>query len=109
VILRTLSKTPGGRFESAPEMIRALELALQGAMAMSEEEWQEVAEDEDAMTTEWHRAIERTAKRQRHAVLGFMQRCLRSAFLLLTSTGAHGQSHDPHYSNRGAGPDLPIF
>lgn len=109
VILRTLSKRPDGRFESAPEMIRALELALQGAMAMTEEEWQEVAEDEEAMTTEWHRAIERAANKQRNAVLGFVQRCLQNAFLLLTSTGAHGRSHDPHYSNRSAGPDLPLF
>ena len=108
VILRTLSKNPGERFDSAPEMIRALELALQGAMAMSEDDWQAVAADEEAMTTEWHRAIERTARRQPHPVVGFVRRCLESAFLLCTSTGATGASHDPHHLSRHVPPNLPF-
>lgn len=108
VIMRTLSKRPDGRFDSAPEMIRALELALQGAMAMSEEDWGGVVEDEQALTTEWHRAIGRAAA-QSSPVLSFMQRCMKTAFLLFASTGARGGKGDPHYMSREAGPELPMF
>jgi serine/threonine protein kinase len=108
VILRTLQKQPEGRFDSAPEMIRGLELALQGAMAMSEEEWAEVESSEEEMTVEWHRAIERVAARQANPMLSFMRRCVQSAFLLFASTGSHHANYDPHYIHR-QGPDMPLM
>lgn len=107
VIRRSLQKDPTGRFDSAPEMIRALELALQGAMAMTDEQWEEVAADEDAVTTEWHRAIARSAEVARNPVVAFMRRCLGAAFVLFTSTGSTGRTSDPHYINR-TGPTIPL-
>ena len=112
VILKTLQKQPDGRFESAPEMIRGLELALQGAMAMSEEEWRLVDEvDEAQMTTEWHRAIERAAVRRANPVLSWMRRCMESAFVLFASTGARANTmsaNDPHYIHR-SDLDIPLM
>lgn len=110
VILKTLQKQPDGRFESAPDMIRGLELALQGAMAMSEDEWRLVDEsDEEQMTTEWHRAIERAALRRANPVLSWMRRCMESAFVLFASTGARTTNgSDPHYIHR-SDIDLPMM
>ncbi len=110
VILKTLQKQPDGRFESAPDMIRGLELALQGAMAMTDDEWAALDANEDEMTTEWHRAIERTAERRASSVVSFMRRCLESAFVLFTSTGSRSATwtQDPHYIHR-QGPDFPMM
>ena len=99
VILRTLGKEPGSRFDSAPEMIRALELALQGALSMSAEQWASVQEDE--LTTEWHRAVSRAASPPRvRGLPAFLRRCMEVAFVVFASTGVTGRAHDPHHLSR---------
>lgn len=107
VILKTLNKSPEARFDSAPDMIRALELALEGAMEMEANQWQE-AMDTDEMTTEWHRAVEKLARRKPSPVVGFVRRCLETAFILLTSTGTTGTSSDPHHLSRHHDIHLPL-
>ncbi len=101
VILRTLQKAPQTRFESAPQMIRALELALTGALAM---ELGGDSADEALVTAAWTRAqqsAQATALPGRGApVAQFLRRCLQGAFLLLTSTGATTRADDPHYAQR---------
>jgi eukaryotic-like serine/threonine-protein kinase len=107
VIMRTLHKSPDARFDSAPEMIRALELALEGAMEMEAEQWQEALADEQ-MTTEWHRVVEKVARRRQSSVVGFVRRCLETAFVLLTATGTTGSVSDPHHLNRRHDIHLPL-
>jgi serine/threonine-protein kinase len=107
LILKTLNKSPEDRFDSAPDMIRALELALEGAMEMEANQWQE-AIDGDEMTTEWHRAVEKIAMHKPSPVVGFVRRCLETAFVLLTSTGTTGLSSDPHHLSRRPDIHLPL-
>ncbi len=125
VIMRTLSKTPDARFASAPEMIRALELALQGIF----EEELEAAENEvqtqssEVLLQEQARAVAdldaRAAQTTNAGVVweqpisrasggGFLRRCIERAFVLLTSSGATGRASDPHYLNRTQDLNLPF-
>ncbi len=106
VILRTLEKDPTGRFASAPEMIRALEIALSSAMEMTSEEWERAALG-DELTTEWHRAVERERDRRANPVVSFMRRCLEGAMLVF-STGTTGRRNDPHHLSRGHDSHLPL-
>lgn len=108
VILRTLTKSPDERFQSAPEMIRALELALQGALAMDPARWEEVVTDE-SMTTEWHREVIAGVGAVRGAAVWVMlMRCIQLALLLFAATGVRGGGDDPHYLSRAVGPELPL-
>lgn len=106
LILKTLVKSPTARFESAPQMIRAFELALQGAFALSVEEWEGVQDDQ--VTTEWHRAVSRVAAKRQRTVPAFLKRCLEVAFVLFASTGATTRQDDPHYTSRAHGAQLPL-
>ena len=108
VILKTLQKRPEGRFESAPHMIRGLERALQGAMAMDEGEWAQVLAKEEEVTMEWGRALQQVTQRGDHPVVALLRRCMQSAFVMFTSTGASTEASrsDPHYIHRAA-PELP--
>ena len=108
LILKTLVKSPDARFESAPEMIRAMELALQGAFSLSPEQWATM-DDEVEVTTEWHRAIERVSARRQSAIPAFLRRCFDVAFVLFTSTGTTGHLHDPHHLSRPQGANLPLM
>lgn len=108
LILKTLVKSPDARFESAPEMIRAMELALQGAFSLSPEQWATM-DDEVEVTTEWHRAIERASARRQRAIPAFLRRCFDVAFVLFTSTGTTGRMHDPHHFSRPQGANLPLM
>ncbi|MFU8803564.1 MAG: hypothetical protein ACNA8W_07135, partial [Bradymonadaceae bacterium] len=107
VILRTLSKAPDARFDSAPAMIQALEMAIQGALEMEASQWEEASIDE-VMTTEWHRVAEEIARRQPSPVVGFVRRCLETAFVLFTTTGATGSHSDPHHLSRPSDIHLPL-
>lgn len=107
VIMRTLSKRPETRFESAPEMIGALETAIQKAMRA---EMEKVAA-ENAPTTEWSRdAVSTPAKRQ-NAMMLYLMMCMRAMFTVLASTGASSEGKDPHHLNRTPDHDfnLPIY
>ncbi len=106
VILRTLEKDPEGRFASAPEMIRALEIALSSAMEMTSEEWERAALS-DQVTTEWHRAVEREHERRTNPLVSFMRRCFAGAMLVF-STGTTGRHDDPHHLARGHDHHLPL-
>lgn len=108
VILRTLTKSPDERFQTAPEMIRALELALQGALAMDPARWEEVVTDE-SMTTEWHREVIAGVAAERGAQMWVMLlRCLQLALVLFATTGARAGAGDLHHLNRSMGPELPL-
>ena len=108
VILRTLQKQPEGRFESAPEMIRALELAIQGVLAMTEAQWDDY--DDAEATTEWHRSVMRVSAASRRPVLDALKRCFGVAVTLFMATGLRGDANDPHYLNRHSSPDqLPFI
>lgn len=108
VILKTLQKQPEGRFESAPEMIRALELAIQGVLSMTEAQW-DVYDDAET-TTEWHRAVERVAEARRRPVFDALRRCFGAAVTLFMATGVRGDATDPHHLNRNHGADqLPFL
>ncbi len=106
VILRTLAKNPGGRFASAPEMIGALEQALQQG-------WMEDVESEEVEATEatieWSRVAEVEKKRSRSASVGtFLKRCLEAAFILVASPGVGNRVGDSHHLNRGSDAQLPF-
>lgn len=96
VILRTLSKRPETRFESATDMIRALEMAIQKAMHAQMEQ----AALESAETTEWSRDAEASPAAQQRAWMLYLLMCMRAMVTVLASTGATEQRSDPHYLNR---------
>jgi serine/threonine protein kinase len=100
VILRTLSKRPETRFDSAPEMIQALQDAIQAAMRA---EMMQLAE-ENAPTTEWNR----DAAQSRHtAMMLYLMMCMRAMFSVLAAPGtkdAAAAGNDPHYLNRTPDP-----
>ncbi|MBA2665075.1 MAG: serine/threonine protein kinase [Bradymonadaceae bacterium] len=108
VIMRTLSKTPDARFASAPEMINALELAIQGAMAAPAETWEAVIE-EPVATTQWHRTVTQAhTQPSPPPVLSFLRRCIDAAFVMLASTGRTGNASDPHFLNRHHDINFPL-
>ena len=99
VILRTLEKAPTSRFATAPQMMRALELALQGIMALDEDAQEDTTA---ALTTEWHRTLiaQHAAPQKRH-VTTFLRRCLQTALHLLSSPGLRDHPEgDPHHLRR---------
>lgn len=97
VILRTLSKRPETRFDSAPEMIQALETAIQKAMRAQMEK----LAMESAPTTEWTRGEVASPARRQNAVMLYLMMCVRAMFTVLASPGADGNSSaDPHHLNR---------
>lgn len=102
VILRTLSKRPETRFESAPEMIQALETAIQAAMRA---EMEKLAV-ESAPTTEWDRDALCSTDKQRSAMLLYLMMCMRAMFTVLASSGAHSNGQDPHHLNRAPDPNF---
>ena len=106
VILRSLGKTPQERWASAPEMIRAMELALRGALDLPADER---PDDQEALTTEWHRSVARIAQEQEAAQRGAdlaraMRQLMAFLFLLMASTGSTGRGDDPHYMSRSLPP-----
>jgi serine/threonine-protein kinase len=109
VILKTLTKEPEERFQSAPEMMRALERALGGALAMDPERWGHVVRDE-AMTTQWHREVMEQVDEGRSAAMVWatLLSWMQLAMLLFAATGSRGGSDDPHYLNRSEGAMLPL-
>lgn len=109
VILQTLSKSPNGRFGSAPEMIGALEWALQHR-SQSQDSAPAVDDGAAAMeTTQWKRpAPEGGADDENTSppAKTFWRRCLQAALVLVTSTGAEDGTDSCHYLNRS--PDAPL-
>jgi eukaryotic-like serine/threonine-protein kinase len=96
VIMRTLSKQPDRRFGSAPEMIGAMETAINEAMRSQMEE----AALESAPTTEWSRSEQMSPAARKHALMMYLMVCMRAMFSVLASTGASTREDDPHYMNR---------
>ena len=109
VILRTLDKSPGDRFASAPEMIGALELALHRPEGTGRSVPAEV-EAEQLKTTQWQRPVEPVLPDdEENASFGrFLKRCLHAAFVVMTATGAEGGGDERHYLNRHTRPDMPF-
>lgn len=124
VIMRTLSKNPDSRFASAPEMINALELALQGIFDEQHESATGPADGEALVELEAGKitggsvfaesvsviGVEETRselmgekpadRRKKTSGGGFLRRCIERAFDLLASSGATGRSSDPHHLSR---------
>ena len=98
VILRTLQKQPEGRFASAPEMINALELAIEGVLAISEEVWAD--EDDTTLTTDWHRSAVAKVAARPNPVLDALRRCFGLAMSMVVATGARRDGQDPHHLSR---------
>jgi serine/threonine-protein kinase len=96
VIMRTLSKNPQTRFDSAPEMIGALEMAIQKAMRA---EMQKLAA-ESAPTTEWTRGQGGSSAKEKNAMMLYLMMCMRAMFTVLATTGASEGAKDPHHLNR---------
>ena len=87
LILRTLSKTPDERYENAPQMINAMELALQGVLQIPAPDWLDVCED-DSVTTEWHRAVERISEEKSVRMVAMFKRLFRSGVYDLCVIGS---------------------
>jgi serine/threonine-protein kinase len=102
IIMRTLSKSPETRFDSAPEMIGALEMAIQKAMHA---EMEKLAV-ESAPTTEWTRDEGVSAAKQKNAMMLYLMMCMRAMFTVLATTGASDTSKDPHHLNRAPDHDF---
>ncbi|TDP77458.1 serine/threonine protein kinase [Bradymonas sediminis] len=91
VILRTLSKRPDSRFNSAPEMIQALQDAIQAAMRA---EMMQLAE-ENAATTEWTRDTPaKTGPNQQTAMLLYLMMCMRAMFAVLGTSNTSSDTTD---------------
>lgn len=108
VILQTLSKSPNGRFGSAPEMIGALEWALQHR-GQAGESASPGADADEMETTQWQRPAPETRGGEAcdsSPAMGFFQRCLQAALVLMTTTGAEDGADRRHYLNRS--PDAPL-
>jgi len=101
VILRTLSKSPEGRFRSARELIVALEHAMH-------EDPSEVLSSEglaDIQTQEWSRALDvlpldPDERAQSLAFIDYFRTYLMFALTFVMSTGVRGDHADPHYLSR---------
>lgn len=102
IILRTLSKAPERRFESAPEMIEALERAIQTAMRVQMEQ----AAFEQAPTTRWSRDTELVEEDGKTPLWGYLLVCMRVMFTVLASTGASEDGSRAHHLNRDPRSDL---
>ncbi len=101
VILRTLSKSPEGRFSSARELIVALE------HAMHEDSSEEISMEvlADLQTSEWSRAmdvlpLDPDERAKSLAFIDYFRTYLMFAFTFVMSTGVRGDGADPHYLNR---------
>jgi|GEM_PF-1780543 len=109
VILRTLSKRPDSRFDSAPEMIQALQDAIQAAMRA---EMMQLAQ-ENAATTEWSRDTPAPSGPSQHtAMLLYLMMCMRAMFAVLGSTSLSkdpGAPQSPaHHLNRAPDPGFQL-
>ena len=102
VILRTLTKTPQERFDSAPQMIGALELAIRNAMEFAATQMASA----DERTVEWTRGAELATPRDAAKFLAFFQQAMLMALTLLLTSGVERRVGDPHHLNRT--PDLPL-
>ena len=111
VILQTLSKCPTGRFGSAPEMIGALEWALQHRGQEQEAMGPVGGQVTELETTQWQRPpsdpVEGKQPKARSAK-NFLRRCLQAAVVLMTSTGAENGADRRHYLNRTSGRGMPF-
>lgn len=95
VILRTLSKHPDSRFDSAPEMIQALQDAIQAAMRA---EMMQLAQ-ENATTTEWSRDTAAAPNPSQHtAMLLYLMMCMRAMFAVLGGSGLSKPQGPPEHS-----------
>jgi serine/threonine-protein kinase len=104
VIMRTLDKQPDRRYDSAPEMIRALEVALQEAM----QEQMRVHAMENAQTTEWSRPAEGREDARSAMMFVYFMTALRAMFTVFASTGAENTKSDAHFLNRVDDVNLPM-
>ena len=104
VIMRTLDKHPERRYDSAPEMIRALEVALQEAM----QEQMRVQALETAATTEWSRPEDGEGGAQRAMMFVYVMTALRAMFTVFASTGAEDSNSRAHYLNRVDDMNVPL-
>lgn len=95
VIMRSLSKSPETRFETARHVIMALEQAIHAA-------YENAAEPlEEAETQEWSRVVEeRKEEVERLKFLIYVRQYLMMAMTMLVMTGARGTEDDPHHLNR---------
>ena len=101
IILKTLDKNPDGRFDSAGEMIDAMEHAVR---QMFEARAGMPSIDEMAETTEWSRETDDEGDEGQQLSAYFLA-CLQMAFTILASTGHTGKEDDPHHLNR----DEPLY
>lgn len=106
VILRTLDKHPERRYDSAPEMIRALEIALQEAM----QEQMRIQALDSAATTEWTRPGDGQGGQSAQSAVMFVyfMTALRAMFTVFASTGAENSNSSAHHLNRVDDVDLPL-
>jgi serine/threonine-protein kinase len=102
VIMRTLSKRPETRFDSAPEMIGALEMAIQKAMRAE----MESLAAESAPTTEWVRGEGVSSAKQKNAMMLYLMMCMRAMFTVLATTGASGKENTAHHLSRAPDHDF---
>lgn len=113
VIMRTLAKTPNERFDSAPQMITALEMAIRSAMHVAAQ-LEAPAPAVTARTTEWRRdepSAEEIALATSNDAARFLALCRQAmlmAFTLLMTSGAEGRDGDPHHLNRAHDFHLPL-
>ena len=109
VILRTLHKMPNGRFESAPDMIRAMEMALQGM----EIEADPLTSSVEALATPSPLEAQGEASPEPDArarsLMSLIGQCARGALSLFGATGVTGRAHDPHHLARvSIAPQVPL-
>ena len=111
VILRTLAKTPSERFETAPQMIGALEGAIRNALQLSKQ----IDEHDAAPTTEWGRLpvdfdldLDSTQPDAVRFMMMFRSAMLM-AFTLLMTSGLKAEGADPHHLARTTDAQLPVI
>ena len=110
VIMRTLAKTPSERFDSAPQMIGALEMAIRQAMQMAAQ----MERDANTPTTEWTRMsplqLEQSVEQAKEAArfLAFFRQAMMMAFAILMTNGMSGSERDPHHLNRFSDVQVPL-
>lgn len=113
VILKTLDKDPSARFSTAPEMIQALEKALQDAWLR-----ETVGIDPQSLveTAQWNResfspaSLEQAAVQAQKSVRirSFFKRCLEAAFTLMASPGLEEKQGHYHYLGRPGDAQMPF-
>lgn len=108
VILRTLSKRPETRFDSAPEMIQALQDAIQAAMRAE----MRALTAENAPTTEWTRTSPAGREKMRqNAMLLYLMMCMRAMFSVLAAPSNRAADSSPkgsHFINRPPDTDFQL-